>query len=276
MIVIQLTDLHCVPYGRVAMGRCETNTLSERALRAVARFRPRADALLITGDLSDNGLPGAYALLADMLRRTLDIPVYVIPGNHDRRDNFRAGLAHLPGVTDHPTFVQYTIEHLPVRIVMLDTVIPGSPAGELCAERMAWLAARLAEQPDRPTMLAMHHPSFDCGINDAIGLRNAAEFNALVARHPQVRRIICGHHHRPVTAPIAQAIASICPGIAHQVELDLATPGLVGLWNLEPAAFQVHIWKHQPGGAPVIVSHTGYVDDYGGPFPFIGDPDAPH
>ena len=150
MILIQLSDLHCVPYGRVAMGRCETNTLAERALRAVARFRPRADAVLITGDLSDNGLPAAYDLLADMIRRTLDMPVYVIPGNHDRRDNFRHGLAHLPGVTADPAFVQYTVEDLPVRLVMLDTVIPGDPAGELCAQRMAWLEARLAEQPGRP------------------------------------------------------------------------------------------------------------------------------
>jgi 3',5'-cyclic AMP phosphodiesterase CpdA len=271
MNVIQLTDLHCVPYGRMAMGRCETNTLAERALRAVGRFRPGADAVLITGDLSDNGLPGAYDLLAGMIRQTQTAPVYVIPGNHDRRDNFRSQLAHLPGVTDDPVFVQYTVEHLPVRIIMLDTVIFGSPAGELCAARMAWLEARLAEQTGRPTMIAMHHPPFDCGINDAIGLRNAAEFVALIARHRQVLRIVCGHHHRPVTAAVAHAIGTICPGVAHQVELDLANPGLVGKWYLEPAAFQVHAWI---GGG--IVSHTGYVDEYPGPYPFLGDPDAPH
>ena len=276
MILIQLTDLHCVPYGRQAMGRCETNTLAERALRAVARFRLRADAVLITGDLSDNGLPEAYALIAEMIRRTLDMPVYVIPGNHDRRDNFKAGLAHLPGVAEDPTFVQYAIESHPVRIVMLDTVIHGSPAGEMCAARMAWLDAKLAEQPERPTLIAMHHPPFNCGLNDAIGLANAAEFTALIARHKQVKRIICGHHHRPVTVPVAHAIGSICPGVAHQVELDLGQPGLIGLWNLEPAAFQVHVLMDQPTGEAVIVSHMGYVDDYPGPFPFVGDPDAPH
>lgn len=271
MILIQLTDLHVVPYGRMAMGRCETNTLTERALRAVANFRPRADAVIITGDLSDNGLPAAYELMSDLLKRNLGMPVYVIPGNHDRRDNFKAGLAHLPGVADDPEFVQYTVENLPVRLIMLDSVIHGSPAGELCARRMAWLAARLAEQPERPTMIGMHHPPFDCGINDAIGLRNAAEFTALIARHKQVQRIFCGHHHRPIVAPVAHAIGTICPGVAHQVELDLTTEGLVGLWRLEPAAFGVHVWRDG-----TMVSHTGYVDDYPGPFPFVGDPDAPH
>lgn len=271
MHLIQLTDLHCVPYGRMAMGRCETNTLAERALRAVGRFRPGADAVLITGDLSDNGLPEAYDLLADVIRQTQTAPVYVIPGNHDRRDQFRSRLAHLPGVTDHPEFVLYTVEDLRVRLIMLDTVIFGSPAGELCATRMAWLEARLAEQPERPTMIGMHHPPFDCGINDAIGLRNKAEFTALIARHRQVIRIVCGHHHRPVTAPVAHAIGTICPGVAHQVELDLANPGLVGKWYLEPAAFQVHSWI-----GDTIVSNTGYVDEYPGPYPFLGDPDAPH
>jgi 3',5'-cyclic AMP phosphodiesterase CpdA len=276
MILIQLTDLHCVPRGRQAMGRCETNTLAERAFRAVARFRPRADAVLVTGDLSDNGLPESYALISDMLRRTLDMPVYVIPGNHDRRDNFRSGLGHLPGVTADPEFVQYTIEDLPVRVVMLDTVIHGRPEGELCAKRLAWLDARLAEQPGRPTLIAMHHPPFACGINDPIALTNGAAFAALMARHPQVRRIVCGHHHRPVTAHVGHAIGTICPGVAHQVELDLSHGGMVGLWTLEPAAFQVHLWLDQPGGGPQIVTHTGYVDDYPGPYPFVRDPDAPH
>ena len=141
---------------------------------------------------------------------------------------------------------------------------------------MAWLDAKLAEQPERPTLIAMHHPPFNCGLNDAIGLANAAEFTALIGRHKQVKRIVCGHHHRPVTVPVAHAIGSICPGVAHQVELDLGQPGLIGLWNLEPAAFQVHVLMDQPTGEAVIVSHMGYVDDYPGPFPFVGDPDAPH
>ena len=74
-----------------------------------------------------------------------------------------------------------------------------------------------------------------------------------------------------MTAPVAHAIGTICPGVAHQVELDLANPGLVGKWYLEPAAFQVHSWL-----GTTIVSHTGYVDEYPGPYPFLGDPDAPH
>lgn len=269
MILIQITDLHVRPRGLAAMRACETNVLTERALRAVRDFRPRPDAMVITGDLANNGLVSEYQNLAEMLGRLIDIPVYVIPGNHDNRDNFRAALDHLPGVTSDPEFVQYTVEHLPVRLVMLDTHIPGRTEGELCPRRMAWLDRTLAMQPDKPTIIAMHHPSFRCGIGhmDIIILRDPAGFEALVARHRQVQRIICGHHHRVITTNVAQAIASTGPGVAHIVEFELFTDN-PGQWTLEPPAFQVHV-TIEGGG---IVSHTALVDRFPGPYPFGPDP----
>ena len=269
MILIQITDLHVRPRGLAAMRTCETNTLTERALRAVRDFRPRPDALLITGDLTNNGLVSEYRNLAEMLARLIDIPVYVIPGNHDDRGNFRAVLGHLPGVTSDPEFVQYTVEDLPVRLVMLDTLIPGQTDGELCPPRMGWLERTLAAQPDKPTIIGMHHPSFRCGIGhlDIIILRDRAGFEAVVAKHRQVQRIICGHHHRAITSNVAQAIASTGPGVAHIVDFELFTDA-PGLWTLEPPAFQVHISIDGAG----IVSHTALVDRFPGPYPFVSDP----
>jgi 3',5'-cyclic AMP phosphodiesterase CpdA len=269
MILIQLTDLHVRPRGLPALRACETNTLTERALRAVRDFRPRADALVITGDLTNNGLVSEYRNFADMLARLIDIPVYVIPGNHDDRDNLREALGHLPGVTSNPDFVQYAVDDLPVRLVMLDTLIPGRAEGELCPRRLEWLDAALALRPEKPTIIGMHHPPFLCGIRhmDGIILRDPAAFQAVVAKHPQVQRIICGHHHRVITANVAHAIASIGPGVAHIVELDLFSDN-PGAWTLEPPAFQVHIWIDGTG----IVSHTAFVEHYPGPFPFVPDP----
>lgn len=267
MILFQLTDLHCSPYGERAMRRCETNTLTERAFRTVSRFRPQPDAIVVTGDLSDDGSPASYQELSAILRRTTTRPVYVIPGNHDERGAFRTHLAHLPGVNDHPDFVQYTVENLPVRLVMLDTLVPGEPHGELNAAQLAWLDATLAAAPDRPTMIAMHHPPFLCGIRhlDRINLRDTPAFTAVIARHPQVRRIICGHHHRPITMPVAHAIATISPGVAHQAELELLNDA-VGQWNLEPPAFQIHLWLPEAGA---IASHTALVESWPGPYPFL-------
>ena len=270
MILFQLTDLHCSPYGERAMRRCETNTLTERAFRAVRRFQPQPDAIVVTGDLSDDGSPASYQELSAILGRTTTKPVYVIPGNHDSRDAFKTHLAHLPGVTDHPEFVQYTVENLPVRLVMLDTLVAGHAHGELNAAQLAWLDSTLAAAPDRPTMIAMHHPPFVCGIRhlDRINLHDSPAFTAVIARHRQVRRIICGHHHRPITMPVAHTIATISPGVAHQAELELLNDA-VGQWNLEPPAFQIHLWLPEAGPDGAIASHTTFVESWPGPYPFL-------
>ena len=272
MLICQLTDLHVRPAGKPANRVSETNMLTERAFRAVARLRPRPDLVVITGDLTDCGLDAEYAHLDRLLRKYLPMPIFVIPGNHDRRDNLREALKHLPGVTSDPHYVQYVVEDHPVRLVMLDTLVPGAGHGELRSEQLAFLDRSLAAAPDRPTIIAMHHPPFICGIAhmDRINLRNAAAFSAIVARHRQVDRVICGHHHRPIVTRVAHAIASIAPSVVHQVELSL-DPHDPGAFVMEPPAFQLHRWTATEG----IVSHTMYVEDYPGPYPFVNDPEYP-
>ena len=272
MLICQLTDLHVRPRGVAANRVSETNMLTERACRVAAALKPPPDVVVITGDLTECGLPAEYDNLAAILRRTLSLPVYVIPGNHDRRDNLRAHLAHLPGVTADPFFVQYVVEHLPVRLVMLDTVVFGAGHGALSQAQLDWLDTTLAEQPSRPTMVAMHHPPFATGIPhmDKIALLDPGRFRSVVLRHRQVERIICGHHHRPIVGQVGQAVASISPSVAHQVELSF-DPGDAGAFNFEPPAFQLHAWQATSG----FVTHTVYTGLYPGPFPFLTEPDYP-
>jgi len=272
MLIAQLTDLHIRPRGQAANRVAETNAFTERAFRAVAAFTPRPDAILLTGDLTECGLDAEYAMLAGLIRRYLTPPVFVIPGNHDRRENLRKALEHLPGVTADPLYVQYAVEDFPVRLVMLDTVVPGAGHGELRPEQLQWLDRTLAQVPHKPTMIGMHHPPFACGIAhmDRIRLHNATAFAEIVARHQQVERIVCGHHHRSITTKLAQAIASISPSVAHQVEMSLL-PDDPGAFVFEPPAFQLHRWTPADG----IVSHTVFVEQFPGPFPFLADPDYP-
>ena len=265
-LIAQLTDLHVRPEGVPAYRVVETNMLAERAVRRVAALRPAPDAVIVTGDLTDCGLPAEYELLAAMLAR-LPMPVHAIPGNHDRREVMAE---HLPGTKVHDGFVQYAATIGGVRLVMLDTVVPGAGHGELCRRRLDWLDATLAADTATPTLIGMHHPPFACGMHmDAIALRDPARFAAVIARHPQVARITCGHHHRTVVGQVAHAIAMIVPGTAHQVELDLA--GGPEAITLEPPAFALHRWTAADGFA----SHVALVESYPGPFPFLSDPDYP-
>ena len=168
--------------------------------------------------------------------------------------------------------MQYAVDDYPVRLIMLDTLVPGAGHGELHAEQLEFLNRTLAAAPDKPTIIGMHHPPFACGMAnmDTINLRNIPEFAAIISRHRQVDRIICGHHHRPIVARVAHAIASIAPSVAHQVEMSM-DPNDEGAFVFEPPAFQLHRWTAADG----IVSHIVYVEDYPGPYAFINDPEYP-
>jgi 3',5'-cyclic AMP phosphodiesterase CpdA len=266
MLICQLTDLHVRPKGVAANRVSETNMMTERACQVVAGFNPRPDVVIITGDLTECGLEAEYANLSAILGRTLSMPVFVIPGNHDHRENLRAGLSHLPGVTSDPHFVRYAVEDYPVRLVMLDTLVPGASHGELSSAQLEWLDQTLAAEPLKPTLVGIHHPPFVTGIPhmDRIALRDPEAFRAVIGRHRQVARIVCGHHHRPIVGQCAHAIVSISPSVAHQVALTF-DPNDTGAFNFEPPAFQLHTWGVDAG----FVSHTVYTDSYRGPFPFL-------
>ncbi|HVY14863.1 MAG TPA: phosphodiesterase [Rhodopila sp.] len=272
MLIVQLTDLHVRPRGMACNRVSETNMLTEQALRVVRRMQPQPDLVLITGDLTECGMPAEYENFATILRRALPGPVYVVPGNHDRRGNLRQHLAYLPGVTGDPEFVQYTIEDHPVRVVMLDTLVPGQSHGALSDSQLGWLDARLAEQPSKPTLVAMHHPAFFTGLPhmDRIALQEPERFAAVIGRHKQVQRIIAGHHHRPIVGQVAHAVATVSPSVAHQVQLTFEADD-PGALNFEPPAYQIHLWQAATG----FVTHTAYVQTYPGPFPFLTEPDYP-
>ncbi len=116
------------------------------------------------------------------------------------------------------------VDASPLRFVFLDTLVPGQDGGELCDARLRWLADRLAEAPDRPTVIVMHHPPFLTGVAnlDDMGLAGAEELARLLARFPQVERILCGHLHRSIQVRWHGVLASVCPSTAHQVALDTA------------------------------------------------------
>jgi 3',5'-cyclic AMP phosphodiesterase CpdA len=192
------------------------------------------------------------------------MPVYLIPGNHDAREALRQVFddhAYLP----RSGFLQYAIEDLPVRLIALDSLVPGKGYGALCAERLDWLEARLDES-DRPTVVFMHHPPFACGIDafDNFRLNEGGERLAeLVRRHDNVERVMCGHVHRPIQVRWAGTMASIAPSTAHQATLDLHDKAPLSMM-MEPPGLALHLWRPDTG----LVTHVSYIGTYDGPRPF--------
>jgi Icc protein len=265
MILAQISDLHLKPQRRLAYGVVDTAGMLERCVAQIMALKQRPDAVIATGDLVDLGRPEEYGLLREILA-PLTMPVYLLPGNHDERGALRASFPDHGYLRQWAPFVQYAIEDHDLRLVALDTVIPGQGGGELCAERLDWLDRTLA-QSDRPTVVALHHPPFATGIGhmDRIALANTAGLAEVIGRHPQVERVIAGHLHRPIQCRFAGTVASVCPSPAHQVALDLSTEA-PDHFVMEPPAFQLHAQT-----ASGLVTHTAYVGKFAGPFPFRED-----
>lgn len=215
MIIAQISDTHIAapPSGRAA----DTDR-AEALRRCVADInRQGVDAVVHTGDNAHNGTPEEYACLRDILAG-LEAPLFPIPGNRDRRGALREAFAHLPHLPRNGEFLHYAVDDFPLRLVALDSQEPGDRKGAFCAERLAWLEETLAREPAKPTVLFVHHPPFDiAGQNYVGGYRRPGEAEALaalVARHPQVERLLCGHVHCLHRETWAGTVATVMPSVA--------------------------------------------------------------
>jgi 3',5'-cyclic-AMP phosphodiesterase len=259
MLLAQISDLHVTAAGTRLMERIDTAGYLTRAVAHLNGLSPAPDLVIITGDLVDQGSPAEYenlrAILAGLAR-----PWAVMPGNHDDRDALRRAFADDDRLPREGEFLHYVVEELPLRLIALDTIVAGETGGDLCPARLDWLAARLEEAPERPTVIAMHHPPFVSGIvgMDAINCANSDALGSLVARHPQVERIICGHIHRPICLRWHGTVVTSAPSTAHQVALDLEPDSPVA-WIMEPPACHLHYWQPESG----LVTHLSYIGDYG-------------
>ena len=264
-ILAQISDLHIKLPGKLSYRVVDCAAMLARCVEEVLRLPQPPDAIVITGDLVDFGRREEYEHLRALLS-PLPMPYYLLPGNHDERIALRAVFADHAYLRQWQPYVQYAIDDWPVRLVALDTVIPGEGGGRLDGERLAWLDRTLAAERGKPTIVLMHHPPFPTliGHMDRIGLEGSEALAEVITRHPQVERILCGHLHRPIQYRFAGTIASTSPSPAHQVALDLS-PEAASRFKMEPPAFQLHAWRAGIG----IVSHTAYIGGFAGPYPFF-------
>ena len=270
-ILVQLTDLHIREPGRLAYRRVDTSRYFRALVDSVLALKQQADAVVISGDLTDFGRPAEYASLAAQIAplEAAGLPVYLMPGNHDDRAEMRRSFpthAYL-GQGPSTAAIQFAVDVGPLRLLAIDTCVPMQSAGALDAERLGWLETELDASRERPVVIAMHHPPFQTliGHMDKIGLLSgAAELEAIVARHRNVERVICGHLHRAIDVRFGGTIASTAPGPAHQVCLDL-DPDAVSAWTLEPPAFRVHAWNPAERR---LVTHLAASGSFEGPYPF--------
>jgi 3',5'-cyclic AMP phosphodiesterase CpdA len=250
MKILQLSDVHLTRDDGPNRDGLDGGAALRGLLAELAGLRD-LDAIVVTGDIADDGSREAYARIRELLggfAGERGAVVCYATGNHDERAAFAeelgSGHEQPEAVYQGPRGERAAVSTVAGwRLVTLDTLVPGKAYGSLDRHQFDWLATVLATPAEHGTVLAFHHPpiAMDDEFQQALKLQDAKEL-AEAIRDTDVRVILCGHYHLQLTGSIGQATVWVTPGVASRVDLTapLGTQRVVqgpsaSLVQLDPA-----------------------------------------
>ncbi|WP_024800668.1 metallophosphoesterase [Nocardia sp. BMG51109] len=220
IVVAQLSDTHFDLHARNA-------ERVERVMAYLADLPHRPDAILVTGDITESGKAEEYeqaraALLAD-------VPVRVLPGNHDDRANLREILLGRPGSYEP---INRVLRLDGLTVALLDSTVPGAGGGELTDDTYAWLTDLLRESPsDGAVLIALHHPPLPMysTVVDPIRLADPERLERIVAGDDRIVGVLTGHMHAMATTLFGGRQLVVAPSVASSIgaEWEVGSPGQV-------------------------------------------------
>ncbi|GAA1175465.1 metallophosphoesterase [Nesterenkonia xinjiangensis] len=221
--LVHLSDTHFVTPGELLSGTGHPRDRLKEILTSLVAAEIRPAALIITGDLADRGEASAYRELRSVLTpaaEQMGTEIAWVMGNHDHRETVRRELLDAPA-SDAPYDTTVMIGGL--RLIILDSTVPGKHHGELSEEQLVWLAEVLREPAPEGSILAMHHPPLPCVQDLAVTVElREQQLLAEVVRGTDLRAILAGHLHYSTTATFAGIPVSVAG--ATSCTQDLFTP----------------------------------------------------
>ncbi|GAA4670877.1 metallophosphoesterase [Gordonia humi] len=196
------------------------------------------DALLVTGDLTDEGTAEQYREAADAL--VTDIPTLTLLGNHDDRAAYRSVTAPDDAADPYaPVDTALLLDDL--LVLGLDSSIPGRNDGELSEQTLAWADEQIAAAGERPVIVSFHHPPVKVGMPfmDSIAQLDPTAFDAFVRRHPRIIGLVCGHIHSPSATAFAEVPLLTAPGVSSTLNLPFEGDDVLN--ESQPAGMAFHL-----------------------------------
>lgn len=242
-VLIHVSDPHFLAEGARLGGRYDVEANFARTLDAIRSVHPSPTAIVVTGDLADLGEPDAYRRLRTVVEPVADelgAPVIWGAGNHDERPALRAGLLDAQPTEDPVTGV-WNLDGL--RLIALDTSVPGWHHGDIDREQLTWLADALSEPAPHGTLLAMHHPPIPSHLPlfDILELRHQDEL-AEIIRGTDVRGILAGHLHYSSQGTFAGVPVSVASATCYTMNVSRPSAEVNGMDAAQ--AFQlVHVYR---------------------------------
>ncbi|MBT9607786.1 phosphodiesterase [Microbacterium sp.] len=241
-VILHLSDTHLLAGDRLLGGRYDAAAHLRRTLEAAEATGVRPDAVVFTGDLTDLGEPEAYRALRAAVEpwaERLGAPVVWVAGNHDERPALRAEL--LDGEpTEEPVTGVWDLGGL--RLIALDSTVPGWHHGDLDARQLEWLRAELAEPAPLGTILALHHPPLPTHIPffDILELRDQPGLATAIAGS-DVRAILAGHLHYSTAGTFAGVPVSVAAASCYTMDLARPADEVNGM-DAGRSFHLVHVW----------------------------------
>jgi len=267
VLIAHLSDLHITAPGRKAYGKVPTGDNLARCVNHINNLSPQPDIVLVTGDVTFDGTAEETAL-AGRLLGDLRMPWYVVPGNHDNPDTLKVlqhGWERAPMIRKESRGFDYFLSDFAVSLLGIDSSTPNSPGGKVSNDQAKWIHRCLVENGDKPVILFLHHPPVRCGVleTDEDGFEGADLLGAVVDRFPNIIRVLCGHIHLASHVNWHGTIVSTAPSMGLQLYLDL-TMQLPSAFVVEHPGYCLHYYTP----ARDLVTHTIYVHEPDGPYPF--------
>lgn len=211
-VLAHLSDPHLLAGGALQYGVVDPEAGLVLALERLRRMSPAPQALVFTGDLADRAEPAAYARLRELVEPAaaeMGAQVVWVMGNHDEREPYARGLFGEDADPGAPQDRVHDVDGL--RVISLDTSVPGYHHGELTPAQLVWLAEELAVPAPHGTVLAMHHPPIPLPMLRAAETIELADQHLLaeVVAGSDVRVILGGHYHYSSHSTVAGIPVSV-------------------------------------------------------------------
>ncbi|WP_085900511.1 phosphodiesterase [Kiloniella majae] len=258
MLIAQITDFHIGRIIETDTGPIDLFDRLKETVEHLTTLNPQPDLVVVSGDISNHGNMEDYERAKNLLD-TMQLPYFVMPGNHDSRERLRTLFQADGYLPNDGEFLQYTIEQYPLRLIMLDSLEVGKHHGMICDERLHWLNEKLTQAPERPTLIVMHHPpsKLQLPYQDSMRCFNGEKLAKVISSHDQVLGIACGHTHRDSVANWAKTVLFVTPSATFSYGLEMHPADDINP-RFEPTCVRLFHWSDDTG----LVSHLSFVGTY--------------
>ena len=255
-VVVHISDTHLLAGNRKLFDSIDSDGPLRLLLERLVASGISVQALVFTGDLADQGEELAYRRLADLVgpfAALLDAQIVWVMGNHDEREPFAQVLwGNEP--TSEPQDRVFLRDGL--RIIALDSSVPGYHHGELSARQLEWLRQELSTPAPAGTLIALHHPPIPTPIElmGLIELDNQAALGAVI-EGTDVKGVLAGHLHYTTFSTFAGVPVSVAAAACYNIDLVAPKSAVLSAKTTGLSASLVHVYPDQ------VVFSTVPLDD---------------